>query len=73
MTLPRHARGTLLALTLLVAGMLAILAVGGTAADVIGLLAIALALALVSFDRTVFRIAAGNPERDERPRRPSVR
>ena len=70
MTLSGRTRGTLLAVTLVVAGLLAILDVGGTAADVFGLLAIA--LALVNFDRAVFRIAAGGLER-ERPRRPSVR
>jgi hypothetical protein len=64
-------RGTLLAMTLAVAGLFAILDVGGTAAEVFGLLAVA--LALVSFDRAVFRIAAGSLERDEHPHRPSVR
>lgn len=59
----------LAALLVLMAGLLAILDVGGTAADIAG--GVAIAVALLAFDRAVFRAVATGGRRDEWPPRPS--
>ena len=55
----------LVAAVLLVAGVLAVLDIGGTEADVAGLLAIV--AALLTFDRAVFRLTEGRSTPEERP------
>ncbi len=60
------ARG-LLALALLLSGMLAVLDVGGTGADIVGILVIGVALLI--FDRAVFGAIAASADRDERTSR----
>jgi hypothetical protein len=62
----------LVALALLLVGVLALLDIGGTAADAAGLLAIV--AALLTFDYAVFRIGEARPKPDERePDEPRLR
>lgn len=55
----------LAALLVLVAGLLAVLDVGGIAADIIG--GVAIVVALLAFDRAVFRAVAAGGGPDEYP------
>lgn len=60
---------SLVALTLLPAGMLVVLDGGGTMTDVAGVLAIG--AALLTLDRTIFRAVGAGVERDEHSPPPS--
>lgn len=60
---------TVLTLTLLGAGIVAVLDDGGTGVDVAGVLAIG--IALLTLERAVFRAVGADAEADERPARPT--